>query len=132
LRSAAYDLADRPALAKCDNHIAELLKRVGEKPNDPAPYRELAYLLATHPEADVRNGKRALELATRACKLTSEKNAADLDALAAAYAELGRFDEAIQSSKKAVELTRDEQSAALYRTRLTASEKKTPLRQPPK
>jgi tetratricopeptide (TPR) repeat protein len=128
-RADAYELANHPALAKCDSQIADLLKRIEDKPNDAAACRELAYLLATHPEADIRNGKRAVDLATRACKLTSEKDAADLDALAAAYAEVGQFDDAVRSAKKAVELAPNEETAKLYRARLAACEKKTPLRQ---
>ena len=130
-RADAYALANRPALAKCDNQIADLLKRIEDKPNDAAACRELALLLATHSEADIRNGKQALDLATRACKLTSENSAADLDALAAACAELGQFDDAVRAAKKAVELAPDEQSAKLYAARLAACEKKTPLRQSP-
>jgi len=131
LRASAYELAKHPALAKCDEQIAHLLKRIEDKSDDATACRELAYLLATHAEADIRNGKRAVELAARACKLTSEKDAADLDALAAAYAETGQFDDAIRSAKKAVQLAPNEESAKLYRTRLAACEKKTALRQPP-
>jgi len=131
LRASAYELSNRPALAECDTRIAELLKGIGDKPNDAAALRETAYLLATHSEADIRNGKLAVELATRACKLSGEKDAADLDALAAAYAETGKFDEALGSAKKAVQLASDGPSAKLYRDRLAACEKKTPLRQSP-
>lgn len=132
LRASAYELSNRPALAECDTRIAELLKRIGEKPNDAAALREAAYLMATHSEADIRNGKLAVELATRACKLSGEKDAADLDALAAAYAETGKFDEALGSAKMAVQLDPNGPSAKLYRDRLAACEKKTPLRESPK
>jgi serine/threonine protein kinase len=127
LRASAYELADRPALAKCDYQIADLVKRLHDQPADAATCRQLALLLATHPDADLRDGKKAVELATRACKLTAEKNAADLDALAAAYAEVGKFDDAVRSAKMAVQLAPNEEAAKLYRARLAACEKRSPL-----
>jgi tetratricopeptide (TPR) repeat protein len=127
-RADAYELTNRPALAKADNQIAGLWKRLSDKPDDAAACRELAVLLATHPEADLRDGKKAVELAQRASKLNSEKNAADLDALAAAYAEAGRFDDAVTSAKKAIELAPNEEARKLYRTHLGTFEKKSPLR----
>ncbi len=129
LRGSGYELTNRLALAKSDNQIAGLWKRLADKPDDAAACRELALLLATHPEADLRDGKKAVELATRACKLTSDKSAADLDALAAAYAEAGRFDDAVRSAKKAIELAApNDEAKKLYGTHLTAFEKRTPLR----
>jgi tetratricopeptide (TPR) repeat protein len=128
MRASGYELTNRPALANSDNQAAGLWKRLSGKPDDPAAFRELALLLASHPEADLRDGKKAVELATRACKLTSEKNAADLDALAAAYAEAGRFDEAERSAKKAIELAPDKETEKLYREHLSAFAKRTPLR----
>ena len=48
--------------------------------------------------------KRAIDHATRACELTKWKCSAYLDTLAAAYAEAGNFDEAVEFQQKAVEL----------------------------
>ena len=48
-------------------------------------------MLATSPDAKLRNGRRAIELATRACELTKYKAAYILSTLAAAYAETGDF-----------------------------------------
>jgi tetratricopeptide (TPR) repeat protein len=61
----------------------------------------LAWLLATCSDAGVRDGKRAVELAQHACQLTGEKKTVVLGTLAAAYAEAGRFDEAIATAQKA-------------------------------
>ena len=48
----------------------------------------------------------ALELARQACERTGYKSAQSLDILAAAYAELGRFDEAADAARQAVRLAR--------------------------
>jgi hypothetical protein len=72
-------------------------------------------------------------LATRACELTSWKGAAELDALAAAYAETKQFDKAVERGKQAVELAekaKDPKAAEYYRAHLAGYEKKTPLREP--
>jgi tetratricopeptide (TPR) repeat protein len=64
----------------------------------------LAWVLATSPNEKIRNGKRAIELATEACKLTDYKTAYILSTLAASYAETGDFDSAVKWSTKAVEI----------------------------
>ena len=57
-------------------------------PNDSDAHSNLAWLLATCPKAEFRDGKRAVELATRACKLSDWKDANHMENLAAAYAEV--------------------------------------------
>ncbi|MCK5381906.1 MAG: tetratricopeptide repeat protein [Candidatus Latescibacteria bacterium] len=64
----------------------------------------LAYLLAACPEPNLRNGKEAVQLAERVCQATAYKNPQALDALAAAYAETGRFDEAVQKAEQALQI----------------------------
>lgn len=64
----------------------------------------LAWLLATHNEAKFRNGKRAIELGERACKITDWKVPVLMGTLAAAYAEAGQFAEAITTASKARDL----------------------------
>jgi tetratricopeptide (TPR) repeat protein len=73
------------------------------KPNSASPYCWRAWLLATSPVDEVRDGGRAIELATTACELTHWRGARELEALAAAYAEAGRFDEAERYQRKALE-----------------------------
>jgi tetratricopeptide (TPR) repeat protein len=78
------------------------------EPKDSGILNNLAWVLATSPDDDVRDGKRAIELAERACKETEYKQAHILSTLAAAHAETGDFATAKKWSEKAVELADDE------------------------
>lgn len=69
----------------------------------------LSWVLATSPNDDVRDGKRAVELGKRAVELTEEKEAHILSTLAAAYAEAGDFKQAVQWSTKAVDVGKSEE-----------------------
>jgi len=64
----------------------------------------LAWLLATCPDAKFRDGKRALAEATAACKLTSWEDPVSLDTFAAACAEAGDFDAAVKWEQRVLAL----------------------------
>jgi Flp pilus assembly protein TadD len=89
-------------------HQAEAIvlyeKAIKLEPKDDGILNNLAWVLATSPDDKIRNGRRALELATEACKLTEYKVPHILSTLAAAYAETGDFDNAVKWSTKAVEI----------------------------
>jgi len=70
----------------------------------PDVFNNLAWLLATSPDASIRNGSRAVELAQRASQLSGERNPVYLGTLAAAYAETGNFSEAIATGQHALDL----------------------------
>jgi tetratricopeptide (TPR) repeat protein len=64
-------------------------------------------VLATCPDAGLRNGAEAVRLAERACELTHYGEPSFIGTLAAAYAEAGRFPEAVTTAEKAVQLATD-------------------------
>ena len=64
----------------------------------------LAWVLATSPKAELRNGAEAVRLAERACELTHYGEPLFIGTLAAAYAEAGRFPEAVTTAEKAEQL----------------------------
>ncbi|MDR2641420.1 MAG: tetratricopeptide repeat protein [Planctomycetaceae bacterium] len=74
-------------------------------PTDETTLNNLSWILSTSPIDMVRNGKRALELAIRACELSDYKAAYILSTLAAAYAEIGDFKKAIEFSQKSIDLS---------------------------
>jgi tetratricopeptide (TPR) repeat protein len=66
----------------------------------------LAWILATDPNATNRSGTEAIRLAERACALTGYQTPVLIGTLAAAYAEAGRFKEAVATAQKARDLAR--------------------------
>lgn len=93
--------------------IADFEKALSLQPKDHGILNNLAWVLATSPDEKLRDGKRAIELATLACEVTEYKAAYILSTLAAAYAETGDFDAAIKWSTKAVENDEKEHGEAL-------------------
>jgi hypothetical protein len=71
------------------------------QPDFPEALNNLAWLLAANPDPQVRNGREAVDLAERACRLTDYKQPPMIGTLAAAYAEAGRFTEAATAAEKA-------------------------------
>jgi len=67
-------------------------------------YNNLAWILATAPDIKARNGQEAVKIANKACELSHWLKPMCLDTLAAAYAEMGDFDKAVQFQKQAMDL----------------------------
>jgi spermidine synthase len=84
-------------------------------PKDAMTCNNLAWLLATHPQAAVRNAAEAVELAERAVALTGRNHPVALNTLAAAYAEAGRFDDAIATAETAMQKARSMGQPAMAR-----------------
>lgn len=88
------------ALGKSASAIPHFRRAIALKPDDPIAYNELAWILAANPDPALRHGAEAVSLAERACQLTSYQEPICLSTLDAAYAEAGRFDEAIATAQK--------------------------------
>jgi eukaryotic-like serine/threonine-protein kinase len=101
--------------------VLELNPKAAESAN------EIAWGLASDPAPTQRDGKFAVELATKVCELTSWKNSIYLDTLAAAYAESGEFDAAVKWQTKAIELLSSATEKAEYGTRLKLYREKKPF-----
>ena len=84
-----------------------------QDPNEQVALNSLAWLLATRPEATIRNGPEAVELAERAVAQHQEEQPELLDTLAAAYAEAGRFPEAVRTAEKALAAASQRENKAL-------------------
>ncbi len=84
--------------------VTQYQKALEIKPGYPEALNNLAWLLAASPQTSLRNGSKAVELAQRANQLSGGENLTVLHTLAVAYAEAGRFGDAIRSIQKAVEL----------------------------
>jgi tetratricopeptide (TPR) repeat protein len=81
-------------------------KAIEIKPDYSDAQNNLAWSLATTPQASLRDGKKAVELARQANQATRGQDLDILGTLAAAYAEAGRFNDAIQSAQKAIDLAK--------------------------
>ena len=149
--AAAGEFAEAMRLDPASEKAAELLIAVLLEQGKPAEavrrYRELlaargetvallnnlAWLLATWPDEGVRDGPEALRLAERARELTGGNNAVVLDTLAAALAEVGRFDQAVSVAAQAAKLAEaagDKDLLEQCRARLELYKSKRPYRRP--
>jgi len=98
---------------KVGEAIAHFQQAVQIGPADPAAQNNLAWLLAACPEASLRNGAKAVELARQANALTGGENPIMLHTLAAAYAEAGRFSEAVETAQRALLLAGEQSNTGL-------------------
>ncbi len=91
--------------------VAQLRTAVRLDPKNIAVVEYLAWVLATHPDATVRNGREGVRLLENVCLTGEAKGANSWGTLAAAYAEAGRFDKAIEAARRSVELARNSEQS---------------------
>jgi tetratricopeptide (TPR) repeat protein len=119
-------------LTKTQDGVKQLQEVASAIPDSPRALNHLAWLFATHPDMRLRNGKEAVRLAERASASSDRKTKpAFLATLAAAYAEAGRFPDAIKCAQKASSLAESSGDAgvvALCQKLLTSFHANTPYR----
>jgi Flp pilus assembly protein TadD len=85
-----------------DEAKKSLEQAVHLQPTDPTTLNDLAWMLATSKDPRMRDGRRAVAIATKACTLSSWKNAFSIDTLAAACAQAGNFADAVKYQELAI------------------------------
>jgi len=100
-------------------------------PNDGVSYNNKAWLLATCPEESCRDGEEAVRMAKKAVKINGGPGIRDT--LAAAYAEAGRFEDAVREEKKAISMLGEKVSQKVLeglKKRLKSYQQGKPWREP--
>jgi tetratricopeptide (TPR) repeat protein len=106
-----------PQYTSAQGHLADALRLTGDLPGavehyaaalvdgstDPYWETNLAYLMATNPQATPAQIQPLIPIAGKACDQTDHKDPGPLDALAVCLARLGRFDDAIAMSQQAID-----------------------------
>ena len=98
---------------KVSEALARWHQGLRSDPNNLPLLNQLAWVLATFPDASLRNGREAVELGERAVKVAPNPDPVLLDTLAAAYAESGRFPEAVQTAQHALDLAVQKNAVSL-------------------
>jgi WD40 repeat protein/tetratricopeptide (TPR) repeat protein len=92
--------------------LADYEKAVRYDPTYPDALNDLAWLRATYPESILRDGKKAVEAARKACEETASKDAHYMATLAAACSEAGNFSAAVKHQQEAIGLLSDDDRGA--------------------
>ncbi|HZE13952.1 MAG TPA: tetratricopeptide repeat protein, partial [Chthoniobacterales bacterium] len=98
----------------------------------PTLLNDAAWFFATCPDKACRDGKKAVDLATRACEMRQWRDSQALDTLAAAFAEVGDFDQAIKRQSDALKFyERSDDVRTRMQKRLALYQRHHPFRQEP-
>jgi tetratricopeptide (TPR) repeat protein len=103
------------AKGRVSDAMTEYTKALEISPENLAALSNLAWLLATSGDPGLRNGSEAVRLAERADSVSSrsDSHATVLRILAAAYAETGRFAEAKETARQALDAANAQGNTAL-------------------
>jgi Flp pilus assembly protein TadD len=93
--------------------IAPLQRAADLEPDSIGFQANLAWLMATSPQASIRNGGKAVELAEHAAKISGGNDPKILNILGAAYAEAGRYPDAIKAASAALQLAGQQTNSPL-------------------
>jgi arylsulfatase A-like enzyme/tetratricopeptide (TPR) repeat protein len=128
-------LRTEPGYGEAHNNLGLALRMTGDRnealahfraaleqnPDWPEPMSEVAWILATRPEAALREPEESLRLASRAAELTGNRDPVILDTLAASLAANGEFERAVLVAEQAVNLAASEASGLAPEIRARAS-----------
>ncbi len=118
-------------LGEFERAISTWEKGIEVFPGHPGITTNLIWVMATAPDERARNAPRAVQLAEDTCRRYGYGSSLLLDPLAAAYANAGRFDEAVEAAEKALELAEasgNEPLATGIRSRLKLYRSNQPYR----
>ena len=110
-------------------HYSEALRL---KPYYEYAANNLAWIYSTHEKPTFRNGEKAVQLAERICEIGGCGDPAMLDTLAAAYAETGRFQDALRAAQEAIDLAQSSGYNSLeeeIKSRIKLYQSNNPFRQ---
>jgi len=93
-------LVQKGLLREAADHYEKALQ---SEPNSILPLNNLAWVMSTGPDDSLRNNEIAVRLATKANQLSKENNPVFIRTLAAAYAQAGQFEKAIETARRAAE-----------------------------
>jgi len=114
--------------------LAQYRRMLELRPGDAAAANNVAWILATRPEATMDDAQEAVQHALRLCEATRYQLPSAVDTLAATYAAAGRFVEAVTTAEKAIDLASaagQHELAAKIRGRLRLYQAKRPYREGP-
>ncbi len=109
--------------------IADYEKVLAVKPKNAGVLNNMAWVLATSPDEKLRDGNRAIQLATESCRLTQYAQAHILSTLGAAYAETGNFEEAVKWAEKGLEIADEDREKEALGKELQSYRDKKPWRE---
>jgi tetratricopeptide (TPR) repeat protein len=104
---------DLQARGRFEDAIEHYYKAIDADPQYDLPLFNQALLLATCPNTELRQPDEAVRLAELACEIVSQPDAHRLAILAAAYAEANRFDEAVRTIQRAIQLAEAQQNRTM-------------------
>ena len=93
-------LVQKGLLREAVDHYEKALQ---SEPDSILPLNNLAWVISTGPDDSLRNNEIAVQLATKANQLSKESNPVFIRTLAAAYAQGGQFEKAIETARHALE-----------------------------
>ncbi|OAI53465.1 hypothetical protein AYO47_00880 [Planctomyces sp. SCGC AG-212-M04] len=116
-------------LGQFDKSQADYREQLEIKPDES--WSDWAWQSATCPDAQFRDGQRAIRLAQKSCENSNWSIPANISILAAAYAEAGRYDDAIKMQSRAIEENKLDYWKPIFAKRLESFQQSKPLRHDP-